>query len=440
MSATHRLMFAGQPLPGFDSTQLQATLTERLKLTPEQANLIFSGKIVSIKKFTSYREAEAFMNRLADLGAKTWVETLDPPQPTANPGSNFPQQVPPPPPASQPPPAQASVPGALGLTPMASPVEEIECPSCGEAQPKRTLCRKCSADMPRVLAAQEEAKREALKPRPDIAGAGTGARSPASSGPAVRQQLAIDTPALIGFGIGGRIGRLTYLLGSLALSALIIPIVVLGLKTSSLIAMAILLILSGIFCLRLSILRCHDLGWNQWLAAVQLIPYVGGIFTLILLVVPGNRGQNEHGDPTPIAGWGPLAACVVIAIGSGFSIRNDMGSMVMSLAAMQGKGKSVPQFPQQALQAESTPPVILFTDGGCGQCALRRQELASAGISYQEISLDDFPAVRAQLREALMASGMDGNHIPTPMFQVNGMLLPEGVSVADLQTFLRSTR
>ncbi|HZX30373.1 MAG TPA: DUF805 domain-containing protein [Rhodocyclaceae bacterium] len=436
MSATHRLMFAGQSLPGIDSAQMRTTFTERLKLTPEQADLIFSGKVVSIKKFTSYREAEAFMNRLADFGAKTWVEVIERPQPPANPVPHLPQQAAPQAPASQQAPAQTPEASTLGLVPMVAAAEEMECPSCGELQPKRTLCRKCSADMPRVLAAREEAKREATQqPRPEA----TDSRPTAFANAVARQQLAIDTPSLIGFGIGGRIGRVTYLMGSLAISAMIIPIAILGLKMNSLAIMAVLLILAAIFGLRLSILRCHDLGWNAWLAAVQLIPYVGGLFSLILLVVPGNRGENEHGDPTPIAGGGLLAACVVIAVGSSISIRNDAGSMVMALAAMQGKGKPAPQ-PARTLQAESAPPVILYTDGGCSQCALRRQELASAGIAFQEISLDDFPAVRTQLRDALAASGMDGSHIPTPMLQVNGMLLPEGVSVADLQAFLRSPR
>jgi hypothetical protein len=40
-------------------------------------------------------------------------------------------------------------------------LEEVACPRCGERQPRRTLCRACALDIPRFLAAQQQAKTEA---------------------------------------------------------------------------------------------------------------------------------------------------------------------------------------------------------------------------------------------------------------------------------------
>lgn len=224
------------------------------------------------------------------------------------------------------------------------------------------------------------------------------------------------------------------------MSALIVPIVILGLKLGSFVAIAVLLCLSGILCLRMTILRCHDLGWSQWLAAIQLIPYVGAIFTLILLVVPGNRDENAHGLPTPIAGWAPFAFSVVIAIGSVFSMRNDLGSMMMALAAAQGQygsGKGRPS--PQAYQPESGPPVVLYSDNTCDECATRRQELATAGISYREISLENNPSAHVRLQEAVFRSGMDNKTICTPILEVKGIVLPNGTGVAEVQAVLQAT-
>lgn len=412
MTPTYRLLFAGEPMPGIDPSHLRAILTERFKLTREQVDLMFSGNPVNLKSVTDGLEAERYRAHFAEIGARVWIETSPP---------KVPEQPPLP-----------SVP-----TPTTPPVEEIDCPYCGERQPKRTLCRQCATDIPRVLAARKETEAEAREARLE-------ARNDAP-GPLLRKapaELAHDTPPLVGWGLEERIGRVTYLLGNLAMTAIVLPVVIFGLKTQSLILMAVLLVMVGIACLRMTVLRCNDLGWSPWLAVVQLLPYVGALFTLILLVVPGNRNENAHGLPTPIAGWAPLGFCVVIAIGSVVSLRNDLGPVMQALAAAQGSGQ-VP-FRSASHQASGQIPggiqVILYSDESCSECGTRRWELARAGIPYQELALDNNPSAHARLGEAVFRSGMGGQTICTPILEVDGILLPNGTSVAQLQALLEAAK
>ncbi len=44
--------------------------------------------------------------------------------------------------------------------------------------------------------------------------------------------------------------------------------------------------------------RLHDHNKSGWLQLVILIPFVGWIIVLILMVLPGNQGENKHG-PQP---------------------------------------------------------------------------------------------------------------------------------------------
>ena len=46
--------------------------------------------------------------------------------------------------------------------------------------------------------------------------------------------------------------------------------------------------------------RCRDFGWTGWAVLISLIPYVGVIFTLAIMFVPGTLGVNRYG-PDPVA-------------------------------------------------------------------------------------------------------------------------------------------
>lgn len=53
--------------------------------------------------------------------------------------------------------------------------------------------------------------------------------------------------------------------------------------------------------------RCRDFGWSGWAILIGLIPYVGFLFTLAILFIPGNQGENRYG-PDPLGQSGAIAA------------------------------------------------------------------------------------------------------------------------------------
>ena len=44
--------------------------------------------------------------------------------------------------------------------------------------------------------------------------------------------------------------------------------------------------------------RCRDFGWTGWAALITIVPYVGWLFAVALLFIPGTDGDNRYGgDP-----------------------------------------------------------------------------------------------------------------------------------------------
>jgi len=64
-------------------------------------------------------------------------------------------------------------------------------------------------------------------------------------------------------------------------------------------------VLSGIFILAMiipgiavTIRRLHDTDRSGWWILISLIPFIGGIWLLVLMVLDGTPGQNQYGpDP-----------------------------------------------------------------------------------------------------------------------------------------------
>ncbi len=47
-----------------------------------------------------------------------------------------------------------------------------------------------------------------------------------------------------------------------------------------------------------SVRRLHDVGLSGWLYLISFIPYIGGLFMLVIALIPGNTGHNKYGpDP-----------------------------------------------------------------------------------------------------------------------------------------------
>ncbi|UVL99175.1 DUF805 domain-containing protein [Pseudomonas atacamensis] len=115
------------------------------------------------------------------------------------------------------------------------------------------------------------------------------------------------------FSVEGRIGRLRFLAWTMVLSLVTLPIVgvfalialglVSGDSTTGLILGGILAVFLFIGFMIVSILfsvqRLHDIGWSGWLWLLNLVPFVGSFFPLVMMVVPGNTGANRYGPPPP---------------------------------------------------------------------------------------------------------------------------------------------
>ncbi len=128
----------------------------------------------------------------------------------------------------------------------------------------------------------------------------------------VGEKLAEFAP-LKPFSVEGRIGRLRFLAWTMVLSLVTLPIVgVFALLALGLVAgdSTTGLIIGGIFAFFLfvaflivsilfSVQRLHDIGWSGWLWLLNLVPFVGSFFPLVIMVVPGNTGANRYGPPPP---------------------------------------------------------------------------------------------------------------------------------------------
>ncbi|RON44759.1 DUF805 domain-containing protein [Pseudomonas frederiksbergensis] len=115
------------------------------------------------------------------------------------------------------------------------------------------------------------------------------------------------------FSFAGRIGRLRFLAWTMALTlvtlavgsvlaifglALISADSTAGLILGGLVAF-ILFVALGFVSIQFSVQRLHDCGWSGWLWLLNLVPFVGGFFPFVIMVVPGNDTANQYGAPPP---------------------------------------------------------------------------------------------------------------------------------------------
>lgn len=120
------------------------------------------------------------------------------------------------------------------------------------------------------------------------------------------------------FAFSGRRNRKSYILASLLLFAVFLAIWgVVGVVSFSGGGSAPLII-GGLICIPAVIVgwalgsqRCRDFGWTGWAMLLTLIPYVGWIFAIAIMFIPGNQGPNRYGaDPLMIGGFGQGVAGV----------------------------------------------------------------------------------------------------------------------------------
>lgn len=371
MSETVDLFLTGEPLPGFHVEQVAPALAAMLRISEERALTLLNGKATPIKRQLVHGEAGRYLQALHRAGVAAEVRTIataDGAFPSLLPAAAVAPEAPARPipvkppviaPAPLPEPAQpaavdpwaalaqTAAPLQLDLvTPEAQPslaiesydfaapslkqmagtgaptaaavalpglalvedVEEVVCPVCDLGQPKRTLCRGCGADMPRLRLMKEGEARQAhaerlIEVRPN---------GPLARAPRVFED---NGTAVFAFNMQGRIGRLRYLawqwisvlpLLGVGLLAAVTPVALLLIVPAAVLAFFI--------WLRTSVLRLHDFGLGGiWIVVPSLAGgaassiYGGstmtyallffGLLNLAILLMPGSSEPNEFGDP-----------------------------------------------------------------------------------------------------------------------------------------------
>lgn len=434
MPSVHSILFFGEILPGHDAISCRRQLQVLLKCQPETMDSVFSGTRVSLRRGLNETEALRYQARLEAIGLRIMIEPpLTPP--VAPEPEPTPVRGPTPPRAPQPAPqaVRETAPGPVPAALAAAPIDLMVCPACGEEQPRRTLCRACSIDMPR-FAASRAAPPPAKAESPAVTHMLTPAEPPSE----------LADSGIVGLGFRGRFGRRNFLLtglltfgGSLALAILIFTLGIPGMLIGGL-----GLLLMFIYGTRCTVFRLHDLGLSGWWTLVTWIPYLGGVAALLLLVVPGEKRSNAWGEPArPVSVVGLLGGLALIgaAIFFAISLFGTQLPSIPELPNMPGKDTGRAAFTQH--YDASRDRIVMYSLSTCGFCAEKRQQFDSMGVRYVELVIDEDPAAEARLNLRLREAGLGNGAIGTPIIEVNGTLLPNNPSLGEIGLHLsRATK
>ena len=105
--------------------------------------------------------------------------------------------------------------------------------------------------------------------------------------------------------MSNRIGRLELLfwfVSSILAGGILLAIVARLTKTAiefgtHPLSQALCIIAVAVVILRAAVSRFHDIGWSGWAVLLMFVPLVGVVAFLLLLVVPGQKRPNLHGEP-----------------------------------------------------------------------------------------------------------------------------------------------
>ncbi len=432
-----KLVFSGDILPGHDPEVVKAQLAQMLKVTPEQTPQLFSGKRVTLRKGLDNEKAQAYRRKLAAMGVGIRVEA-DLPEPVIAPAPRVAPttETPAVERAIPPSPAQAA-PTVLDLVPTNdTPAGDMDCPECAHRQPRRTLCLNCGCDMPRVLAAREQQAHEAQ------AGVSTvqhnSLRVHAGDAPLVDTEAA----RLFGTDFGGRIGRRSYLAGSMLLTSLLMWLAIVGIRMESILILGLCALVAVFFGARLSILRCHDFDWRGWWVLITAIPYVGGLFSLLLMFLPGSKDENNFGArPAPTSWIASLGAmvCVVasFSIAFNFFAQDIMDTATRYNETSSFKGDATGGMQMAALRDydPNRDQITMYSLTTCGYCDKKRVLFDDLGIRYDEVFIDTDPSAQQLMWTKLRAAGWRDGGVGTPTLEVNGVMLPNNPSLEQMSQY-----
>jgi uncharacterized membrane protein YhaH (DUF805 family) len=339
MAEQVRVVFASEVLPGFAVDAVRGQLGRVFKLDASRLDAMFAGGRTVLKRSVSQEEGQRYVDKLLSLGAKAFLEPasapgapppappvrLDAPTPAwptivAEPlAVEAPRAAPalPPVTASAPAKAPSGLPptgpspldaGGLKLVDIeTTDAEQVDCPTCGERQPKRVLCRSCATDIARGIAAKQEALEDARLARQEEVRGRRGDRPSMSTGSAA--------PSLFGFGFSGRLARWPYAAAGL-LSWAVLVLLFVGFARSpgwfTLVLLTLGLLAVIVWSVRVTVLRLHDMELSAWWALLLFVPYVGGLGSILLMVWPGTHGDNDYGEPARRGNW--LLAMVSLSL------------------------------------------------------------------------------------------------------------------------------
>lgn len=295
----YKIVFKGELMPDAELDAVKDQLAKLFKSDHTKINALFDGGPIALKRDLSDEEADKYLAALQRTGAKVYKE--------------------------------ADLAASLSLvatddhdgpaTAATEPVSSthMSCPKCGHHQVKAAICEACGIIIDKFIARQAELA-DSAPVTPTAAAAVSvpaAASQPLSATPYAPPTANVaetlpEFAELKLFGIEGRIGRLRYLAWSLAMTLVAMSIGGLGMLAAyglsdgaSLLGIigglvaAVAVIAMLVVSIQIGVKRLHDIGWSGWLLLVNLVPVVGGVFSIIMLVVPGSTGANRFGAPPP---------------------------------------------------------------------------------------------------------------------------------------------
>ncbi|WP_341678660.1 DUF805 domain-containing protein [Niveibacterium sp. SC-1] len=426
MEFTYRILFNGQILPGHDAGEVRRKLAELFRIdSPEKIDALFSGKPVSLRKGLAASELPRYLSRLEQIGLVVRSE-----QELAA-GAAAPlglQPAPPPLPMGAGPETEPAPSAPAG-------VEHVTCPNCSEYQPKRTLCRTCGTDIPRMLAARVQAKEEAR------------------SAPAATQTAASGRPEkyygeplqadgfdalLFGFGFKHRINRVGYLALNLLCITLVLVSTALSFRLLSVWPMIIGSIASVFFLLRGTALRLHDIDQSGWYSPICFVPYLNLVLFLLLVVMRGSDDNNRFGHQPRARGAALPVIAFITVIAGAFTMGRDFALQAPLLMQEFRRG----EFGLSGPRVEHTgrDEVILYTVKDDGRCTAKALQLHEAGIAFVERNVEADNAAYDEWIAHARSAGLDGQEMAFPVVYVNGHLLPDDPSMSVIRRYLHDNR
>ncbi|MEC5396954.1 DUF805 domain-containing protein [Uliginosibacterium sp. H1] len=443
MSDTVSIRFKGELLPGHSLDAVKAQAITLFKLTPENCNAFFSGREITLRKGLPTSELARYLERLHAAGLRVDIVPDAAVTPAASPAGTQPAVMP----------ALAMTSGSapsLATGPVSVPApgaDTVTCPRCQEVQPRRTLCRNCSLDIPGFLEAQAREQQEARA-------AAAAARDEARLG---THGAYDEEVSLASFSFEGRVGRRTYLVASVLSIALFVALglwmLKAGVSTPWVAVTLISAILNIVWGFRMAALRLHDVGVTGWACLALLIPYVGAVAWLALLVWPGSKEGNDYGERSrPVNPLGVLGSILLTAILGAmlFSQFKAMGpegimELLQDSEFMEGDYEATNADDTDELDVfdgydSSRNTLVMYSLSTCPYCAEKRQQFRAAGVRFTEYFIDTDERASEDFTARLQAHNIPSGSIGLPTIEINGVLLPNNPSLSKIAQHIRRPR